>query len=70
MDYMFMTRPFWLELSISQKVVKDKFIEYLGTKRLEITSRKDASAYLLSITGKNGFTVKKRKCLLSGERLI
>lgn len=52
MDYMFMTRPFWLELSISQKVVKDKFIEYFGTKRLEITSRKDASEYLLSITGK------------------
>lgn len=62
MDYMFMTRPFWLELSISQKVVKDKFIEYFGTKRLEITSRKD--------TRKNGFTVKKQKCLLSGERLI
>lgn len=52
MDYMFMTWPFWLELSISQKVVKDKFIEYFGTKRLEITSRKDASEYLLSITGK------------------
>lgn len=47
-----MTWPFWLELSISQKVVKDKFIEYFGTKRLEITSRKDASEYLLSITGK------------------
>lgn len=40
MDYMFMARPFWLELSISQKVVKDKFIEYFGTKRLEITYRK------------------------------
>ena len=33
-------------------MVKDKFIEYFGTKRLEITSRKDASEYLLSITGK------------------
>lgn len=52
MEYMFMTRPFWLELSISQKVVKDKFIEYFGSERLEITSRKDASDYLLSITGK------------------
>ena len=52
MDYIFMTRPFWLELSISQKVVKDKFIEYFGTERLEITSRKEAAKYLLSITGK------------------
>lgn len=52
MEYMFMTRPFWSELSISQKVVKDKFIEYFGSKRLEITTRKDASDYLLSITGK------------------
>lgn len=52
MDYMFMTRSFWLELSISQKVVKDKFVEYFGSERLEITFRKDASDYLLSITGK------------------
>lgn len=52
MEYMFMTRPFWLELSISQKVVKDKFIEYFGSERLEIASREDASDYLLSITGK------------------
>ena len=49
MDYIFMTRPFWLELSISQKVVKDKFIEYFGTERLEITSRKEAAKYLLSM---------------------
>ena len=45
MDYMFMTRPFWLEFGISAE-------------------------HHWKDTRKNGFTVKKRKCLLSGERLI
>lgn len=47
-----MTRSFWLELSISQKMVKDKFMEYFGSERLEISSREDASDYLLNITEK------------------
>lgn len=52
MDYMFMTRPYWLELSIPQRVVQDKYSEYFGDKILELADRKEAIQFLSSITTK------------------
>lgn len=52
MDYVFMTRPYWLELSVPQSVVSEKYIEYFGDEYIEICTRKDAVEYLLKITGK------------------
>lgn len=52
MDYMFMTRPYWMELSIPQSVVSDKYIEYFGSENLEFFARKEAIDYLLKVTGK------------------
>ena len=52
MDYVFMTRPYWLELSVPQSVVSEKYIEYFGNEYIEICTRKDAVEYLLKVTGK------------------
>lgn len=52
MDYMFMTRSYWLELSVPQNVVNDKYKEYFGSVNLEISTRKEAIDYLLKLTGK------------------
>lgn len=52
MDYMFMTRPYWLELSIPQKVVNDTYRCYFGNDNLDISSRKKAIDFLLKITGR------------------
>ena len=52
MDYMFMTRPYWLELSIPQKVVNDTNRCYFGNDNLDISSRKKAIDFLLKITGR------------------
>lgn len=51
-DYVFMTRPYWLELSIPQSVVREKYIEYFGSENIEISTRKEAVDYMLKITGK------------------
>lgn len=55
MDYIFMTRSFWLEMSIPQRVVKDKYLEYFGDKILSLDDRKEAIRFLTSITAKLQF---------------
>lgn len=52
MDYVFTTRPYWLELSIPNNVVGDKYIEYFGNDIIEISTRKEAVDFLLKVTGK------------------
>ncbi len=52
MDYVFMTRPYWLELSVPQNVVSDRFKEYFGNDIVELSTRKEAVDYLLTVTGK------------------
>ena len=49
---MFMTRSYWLELSVPQNVVINKYKEYFGNVNLEISTRKEAVDYLLELTGK------------------
>lgn len=65
MDYVFMTRPYWLELSIPQRVVREKYIEYFGSEKFEISTRKEAADYLLKITGK---IQEKMVMQLKGEK--
>ena len=52
MNYMFMTRSYWSELSVPQNVVINKYKEYFGNVNLEISTRKGAVDYLLELTGK------------------
>ena len=52
MDYMFMSRPYWLELSIPQSVVSNKYKEYFGSDIIELSTRKEAVDFLLKVTGK------------------
>lgn len=52
MDYVFMTRPYWLELSVPQNVVSDRYKEYFGSDIVEFSTRKEAVDYLLTVTGK------------------
>lgn len=52
MEYMFITRPYWLEMSIHNEKVHEKYIEYFGNDDLTITNKKDAIEYLSSITRK------------------
>ncbi len=64
-DYVFMTRPYWLELSIPQSVVREKYIEYFGSENIEISTRKEAVDYMLKITGK---IQEKMVTQLKGEK--
>ena len=64
-DYVFMTRQYWLELSIPQSVVREKYIEYFGSEKIEISTRKEAVDYLLKITGK---IQEKMVTQLKGEK--
>lgn len=64
-DYVFMTRPYWLELSIPQSVVREKYIEYFGSENIEISTRKEAVDYMLIITGK---IQEKMVTQLKGEK--
>jgi hypothetical protein len=52
MFYTFGTRILWLELNISRRLVKDKFVEYFGGDERTIEERKGAVAFLIDITGK------------------
>ena len=65
MDYMFMTRSYWLELSVPQNVVINKYKEYFGNVNLEISTRKEAVDYLLELTGKIQEKMAKQ---LQGDR--
>lgn len=65
MDYMFMTRPFWFELSVPQRVVRDKYNEYFGSEIIKFSTRKAATDYLLKITGK---IQEKMVSQLQGDR--
>lgn len=47
-----MTRSYWLELSVPQNVVNDKYKENFGSVNLEISTRKETIDYLLELTGK------------------
>lgn len=51
-DYVFMTRPYWMELSIPQSVVREKYIEYFGSEYIELSTRKESIDFLIKITGK------------------
>ncbi len=64
-DYVFMTRQYWLELSIPQSVVREKYIEYFGSEKIEISTRKEAVDYMLKITGK---IQEKMVTQLKGEK--
>ena len=37
-DYVFMTRPFWEEIKISEKKAREIYANYLGTEELHISS--------------------------------
>jgi len=50
-DYIFMTRPYWLEMSVPGSKVREKYTEYFGSDDFIILDRKDAIAYLSMITG-------------------
>lgn len=52
MDYLFRTRPFWLELSIPQSVVRNIYNEYFGSNIIELSTRKEALVFLLKVTGR------------------
>lgn len=52
MDYIFMTRSYWLEMSISKVKVQKKYTEYFGRDDFVISDRKDAIVYLSNITGR------------------
>ena len=52
MEYIFTTQSYWLEMSVPQRVVNAKYVEYFGNESIEITSRDDAVKYLLEITEK------------------
>lgn len=62
---LFMTRSYWLELSVPQSIVSDKYIEYFGGDVLELTSRDKAIDYLLKITEK---IQKKMVSQLKGDK--
>lgn len=47
-----MTRSYWLELSVPQSVISDKYKEYFGSDIIEFSTRKEAVDYLLKVTGK------------------
>ena len=49
-EYIFETRPYWLEMSVPQRVVREKYKEYFGNDNIEITSREEAKEYLQKIT--------------------
>lgn len=51
-DYVFMTQPYWMELSIPQSVVREKYIEYFGSEYIELSTRKESIDFLIKITGK------------------
>ena len=52
MDYVFMTRSYWLEMSIPKVEVQKKYTEYFGRDDSVILDRKDAIVYLSNITGR------------------
>lgn len=52
MDYIFMTRPYWLELSVPQSTVMNKYKEYFGDSNFKFTTRDSAVKYLISVTAK------------------
>lgn len=51
MDYIFMTRSYWLEMSVPKAKVQKKYIEYFGSSDFVISDRKDVIVYLSNITG-------------------
>lgn len=51
-DYVFMTRPFWKEIKISEKKAREIYANYLGTEELHISSREESINYLSNITSK------------------
>lgn len=51
MDYLFMTRSYWLEMSVPESKVKEKYAEYFGNDDFLISDRKDSIVFLSNITG-------------------
>lgn len=51
MDYIFMTRPFWLELNVPNSIVRAKYKEYFGENDYSIENRVEAISLLSKITG-------------------
>lgn len=51
-DYVFMTRPFWKEIKVSEKMVREIYANYLGTEVLHISSREESINFLSNITSK------------------
>jgi hypothetical protein len=44
-----MTRSYWLELSVPQSTVMNKYKEYFGDSNFEFTTRDSAVKYLISV---------------------
>lgn len=49
MDYIFMVRNFWLEMSISDDILKKRYSMYFGKKQKTIDNKKEAIEYLRKI---------------------
>lgn len=49
MDYIFMVRNFWLEMSISDDLLKKRYSMYFGKKQKTIDNKKEAIEYLRKI---------------------
>ena len=48
----FMTRPFWNEVNVPQRLVLKIYKEYLGTKNMIITSRAESIKYISPIVNR------------------
>ena len=51
MDYIFITRPFWLELNVPKSIVRAKYKEFFGENDCSIESRTEAIELLSKIIG-------------------
>lgn len=51
MDYIFMTRPFWLELNVPKSIVRAKYKEFFGENDYSIENRAGAITLLSTIIG-------------------
>lgn len=58
--YIFLSRPFWLELNIPMRTVKDVYAEYFGTDECSIVDRKDAITMLSGIVDKLQYKMVQR----------
>lgn len=60
----FMTRPFWNEVNVPQRLVLKIYKEYLGTKNMIITSRAESIKYISPIVNRLNPNISRKATYL------